>query len=101
MAKKLRDIVPNQKNSEGISSDIEGEKKFAAAHKGEVIDDVNGNGDEVFKASKVKTFDRSAHHYGVPAGATPVEHNKPFSPVSSIAQTAVGEETKITARKVD
>jgi hypothetical protein len=65
MVKPLRKIVPAQK---GYTPKAGDEKKFAALHKGDVYADRAGNGDDHFKASNVKTFDRSANHYGRDAG---------------------------------
>jgi len=61
MVKTLRTIIPNQK---GLTPRDGKEKDLAAQHSVEVIGDANGNDDAVFKASKVKTIDRSATRQG-------------------------------------
>jgi hypothetical protein len=44
------------------------EQKFIDKHKTDTIPDANGNGDEVFKASKVKMDDRRKHRHGYNPG---------------------------------
>ncbi len=65
MPKPLRRIIPNQK---GYTPKAGDEKKFAALHKVDVYADRNGNGDDVFKGSRVKAFDRAAHRFGYNPG---------------------------------
>jgi len=64
MAKPLRKVI-QKPLQDGPTIEPEGERKFADAHKVEVVGDANGNDDEVFKGSKVKVFDRAKHREGV------------------------------------
>ena len=50
-------------------------QKFLKLHDPKVIADRNGNGDDVFKASKTKTYDRHAEH-----GYNPGEDEKKYDP---------------------
>lgn len=75
--KTLQQIV-NQKSKDKVQSTFpiepdsttalvprsKDEKRFYDKHIVDVKADVNGNGDEVFKASNIKAYDRSTSHHG-------------------------------------
>lgn len=65
------------------------EKKFIGIHKLERYNDRNGNGDDVFKATNVKTFNRSANRYGYDNGE---DENKVFVGDKSKTQPHVNNE---------
>ncbi len=58
MAKSLDNILG------GYTPKAKGEQEFVAKHEIEVTPDANKNGDDVFKASKVKTVKRSPERHG-------------------------------------
>lgn len=61
MSKKLKEIL---KKAEPTTKVSQGDEKFISKHEVQVTSDANGNDDEVFKASNVKTYDRNVHHHG-------------------------------------
>jgi hypothetical protein len=58
--KHLRDIIPIREavNDDSFKPQAKGEKEFVDLHKVDKIADRNGNGDDVFNQTKVKTYSR-------------------------------------------
>lgn len=58
--KHLRDIIPIREtvNADSFKPQAKGEKEFVDLHKVDKIADRNGNGDDVFNQTKVKTYSR-------------------------------------------
>lgn len=65
----------------------EDEKKFVAKHVVSKTDDANGNGDEVFKGSKVKAVDRKKEAHGY----NPGEDEKVYEEVDVDLETFILE----------
>lgn len=74
----------------------EDEKNFFDQHKIEVIDDANGNGDEVFKGTGVKVIDRKTERHGYDHEEGKKAYDLKFGKLASQAQT--NEETKLDER---
>ena len=66
------------------------EQDFFDQHKIEVIDDANGNGDEVFKGTGVKVIDRKSERHGYDH-----EEGKKVYDLRKNAEVAVKEETEL------
>jgi hypothetical protein len=88
MPKALRTITPNITDATYFSK---GEKDFVAKHKIEVTADANGNGDEVFKASKVKTFDRTKNREGIQNDTYTSKKPIPIDTFVTVEGTNVGD----------
>jgi len=90
MVKTLRTIVPSFNAPNTTATELTGsEKEFVNKHKIEVVADANGNGDEVFKGSAVKTFDRSKHREGVQKD---VVTTKKVIPIDTFVTTTEGSD---------
>lgn len=72
--KPLKQILAQKTNDlGGYKPKSPDEQKFVGKHKIQVTQDANGNDDEVFKASKVKAYERGEHH-----GYNPGEDEKVY-----------------------
>ena len=58
----LKELRVKLSSKDGFAPKSEDEKRFRDKHKVQAHPDRNGNGDEVFKASKVKTYEREKEH---------------------------------------
>lgn len=62
--KKTISLPKGESGSTAYYPKSEDEQRFVDKHKVEVVDDANGNDDEVFKGTKAKTIDRSKERHG-------------------------------------
>lgn len=91
---KAHTVLPNQTGvagSSGYTPKAGDEGKFAALHKISKHEDRVGNKDDVFKAAKIKTYDRVAHRhgYGVKDDDLRGEFTPRKSPVDKTAASAI------------
>lgn len=70
------------------------EKKFVDLHSIEMIDDANGNGDEVFKGTGVKKIERKSERHGYDTPQDAITYK-------NVHKVRANEETEIKERTLD
>ena len=94
--KKTISLPKGESGSTAYYPKSEDEQKFVDKHKVEVVDDANGNDDEVFKGTKTKTVDRTKerHGYSSPKDADVYEEIEPEGDEEVIERTLTNAEMK-------